>query len=173
MPWLLRTLHSHILEQLNTSRKTLEERVRAIQANYALEDGETERLLLYHSRVQRRISKWLNMLAQSNTDRLGLTLVESVEVNQRRKRRCQSRVNFARHLNAAGVGRGRLTGFIAQKNLTLPVVKVGEPDPVGEIPHGDELKHTSELSLPRHAIGFKTVLRIVGLEVVFRIFRVN
>jgi hypothetical protein len=55
----------------------------------------------------------------------------------------------------------------------LPIVKVGEPDPVGEIQNGDELRHTSEPSLPRCAIGFKTVLRIVGLEVVFRIFRVN
>ena len=70
---------SHMLEQRNTSRKTLEEGVRAIEANYVLKDGETERLLLYHSRVQHRISKWLNMLAQSKADRLGLTLVEPVE----------------------------------------------------------------------------------------------
>ena len=66
-------------------------------------------------------------------------------------------------------GCGRLTGFVAQKDSGLPIVKVGESDPVGEIQNGDELRHTSEPSLPRRAISFKTVLRIVGLEVVFRI----
>jgi hypothetical protein len=79
MSWLLKTLHSHILEQRNTSRKTLEEGVRAIEANYALNDGETERLLLYHARVQNRIAKWLSMLAQSKADRLGLNLVEPLD----------------------------------------------------------------------------------------------
>jgi hypothetical protein len=79
MPWLLKTLPNRILEQLDPLRKTLEDGVRAIQANYALKDGETKRLLLYHSRVQHRISKWLNMLARSKADRLGLTLVEPVE----------------------------------------------------------------------------------------------
>jgi hypothetical protein len=79
MPWLLKTLHNRILEQLDPLRKTLEEGVRAIQANYALKNGETERLLLYHSRVQHRISKWLNMLAQSKADRLGLTITQPLE----------------------------------------------------------------------------------------------
>jgi hypothetical protein len=36
-------------------------------------------------------------------------------------------------------GCGRLTAFVAQKDSGLPVVKVGEPDPVGEIQNGDEL----------------------------------
>jgi hypothetical protein len=73
---------SHMLEQRNTSRKTLEEGVRAIEANYVLKDGETERLLLYHTRVQSRIAKWLSMLAQSKADRLGLNLVEPLEATQ-------------------------------------------------------------------------------------------
>jgi hypothetical protein len=55
----------------------------------------------------------------------------------------------------------------------LPVVKVGEADPVGELQNGDELRHAWELRLARRAIGFKTVLRIVGSEVAFRVFRVN
>jgi hypothetical protein len=50
---------------LNTLRKTLEEGVRSIEANYALKNGETKRLLLYHARVQNRIAKWLSLLAQS------------------------------------------------------------------------------------------------------------
>ena len=70
-------------------------------------------------------------------------------------------------------GCGRLTAFVAQKDSGLPVVKVGEADPVGELQNGDELRHAWELRLARRAIGFKTVLRIVGLEVAFRVFRVN
>jgi hypothetical protein len=81
LPGILKSLHSHILEQLDSSRKTLEEGLRAIQANYALKNGETERLLLYHSRVQHRISKWLSMLAQSKADRLGLTITHPLETN--------------------------------------------------------------------------------------------
>jgi len=74
---------------------------------------------------------------------------------------------------SAVVGAGgcsRLTGFVAQKNFGLPVVKVGEPDAVGELQNEDKLRHAWEPSLARGAIGFKTVLRIVGLEVIFRIF---
>jgi len=82
MSSLLKTLSSRILEQLEPLRKTLEEDVRAIQANYALKNGETERLLLYHARVQNRVQKWLSMLAQSKADRLGLTLVEPLDVAQ-------------------------------------------------------------------------------------------
>jgi nitrogen fixation protein len=67
-------------------------------------------------------------------------------------------------------GCGRLTAFVAQKDSGLPVVKVGEADPVGELQNGDELRHAWELRLARRAIGFKTVLRIVGLEVAFRVF---
>ena len=81
MSWLLKTLHSHILEQWNTSRKTLEEGVRSIEANYALKDGETERLLLYHARVQNRVAKWLSLLAQSKADRLGLTITQPLDSN--------------------------------------------------------------------------------------------
>jgi len=45
----------------------------------------------------------------------------------------------------------------------LPIVKVGEPDSVGELQNGDELRHACEPSLLRRATGFKTVLRSVGL----------
>jgi hypothetical protein len=44
-----------------------------------LRDGETERLLLYHSRVQSRISKWLALLGQAKADRLGLTITQPIE----------------------------------------------------------------------------------------------
>ena len=81
VPGILKSLHSHILEQLDGLRKALEDGLRAIQSNYALKDGETERLLLYHSRVQHRISKWLSMLAQSKADRLGLTITQPLETN--------------------------------------------------------------------------------------------
>jgi hypothetical protein len=81
MPWLLKTLHNHVVEALASLRKTLEDGVRSIEANYMLQYGETERLLLYHSRVQNRIAKWLSLLAQSKADRLGLTLVEPVELS--------------------------------------------------------------------------------------------
>jgi hypothetical protein len=81
LPWLLKTLHAEVMEELAGLRKTLEEGVRSIEANYALKDGETERLLLYHSRVQHRISKWLSMLAQSKADRLGLTITQPLETN--------------------------------------------------------------------------------------------
>jgi hypothetical protein len=67
-------LHADVLEEPAGLRKTLEEGVRAIEANYALKEGETERLLLYHARVQNRIAKWLSLLAQSKADRLGLTI---------------------------------------------------------------------------------------------------
>jgi hypothetical protein len=80
LAWLLKTLSLHVLEQLASLRRTLEEGVRAIEANYILRDGETERLLLYHSRIQNRVAKWLSLLAQSKADRLGLTLVEPIEL---------------------------------------------------------------------------------------------
>jgi hypothetical protein len=81
LPWLLQTLHALVMEELATLRKTLEEGVRSIEANYALKDGETERLLLYHARVQNRIAKWLSLLAQSKADRLGLTITQPLESN--------------------------------------------------------------------------------------------
>jgi hypothetical protein len=81
MPWLLKALSNYLLEELATLRKTLEEGVRSIEANYTLPDGETERLLLYHSRVQNRVAKWLSLLAQSKADRLGLTITQPLEVN--------------------------------------------------------------------------------------------
>jgi hypothetical protein len=37
----------------------------------------------------------------------------------------------------------------------LPVVKVGEADPVGELQNGDELRHAWELRLARRAIASK------------------
>jgi hypothetical protein len=55
--------------------------VRSIEANYTLRDGETERLLLYHTRVQNRVAKGLSLLAQSKADRLGLTITQPLEVN--------------------------------------------------------------------------------------------
>jgi hypothetical protein len=76
---ILKSLQARVLEQIANCRKILEDGIRSVHASYVLKDGETERLLLYHSRVQHRISKWLNMLAQSKADRLGLTLVEPVE----------------------------------------------------------------------------------------------
>jgi len=110
MSWLLKTLSSRILEQLEPLRKTLEEDVRAIQANYALKNGETERLLLYHARVQNRVQKWLSMLAQSKADRLGLTLVEPLDVaqisTQPRKRRWRSRLNCKRRWHVPVASRG-------------------------------------------------------------------
>ena len=81
MPWLLKALSNYLLEELATLRKTLEEGVRSIEANYTLPDGETERLLLYHSRVQNRVAKWLSLLEQSKADRLGLTITQPLEVN--------------------------------------------------------------------------------------------
>jgi hypothetical protein len=55
---LLLALHRHVRDDLEELRQTLAEGVRAIETNYLLKDGETERLLLYHSRVQSRIAKW-------------------------------------------------------------------------------------------------------------------
>jgi hypothetical protein len=81
MPWLLQALSNYLLEELATLRNILEEGVRSIEANYTLRDGETERLLLYHARVQKRVAKWLSLLAQSKADRLGLTITQPLEVN--------------------------------------------------------------------------------------------
>jgi hypothetical protein len=79
--WLLKTLHNYVLEELATLRKMLETGVRGIETNYTLRDGERERLLLYHSRVQNRIAKWLALLGQSKADRLGLTMIQPTESN--------------------------------------------------------------------------------------------
>ena len=79
LSWLLKALHADVMEKLSGLHKTLEEGVCSIEANYALKDGETERLLLYHARVQNRIAKWLSMLGQSKADRLGLNLVEALD----------------------------------------------------------------------------------------------
>ena len=58
----------------------------------------------------------------------------------------------------------------------MPIVKVGEPEPVGELQDGDKLRHAfstePELTPACHRLQ-KLFSRIVGLEVVFRIFRVN
>jgi hypothetical protein len=79
--WLLKTLHTHAFEELATLHKMLEEGVRGIETNYTLRDGETKRLLLYHSRVQNRVAKWLALLGQSKADRLGLVMVQPSESN--------------------------------------------------------------------------------------------
>jgi len=81
MAWLLKALHGHTLEELTGLRKTLEDGLRGIEANYALKDGETERLLLYFARLQNRVAKWLSLLAQSKADRLGLTITQPLESN--------------------------------------------------------------------------------------------
>jgi hypothetical protein len=79
MSWLLKTLHTRTLEQTATLRKIIEEGERSIHVQYILRDGETERLLLYHARIQNRCAKWIGLLGQSKADRLGLTLVQPIE----------------------------------------------------------------------------------------------
>ena len=81
MPWLLKTLSNSSLEELAALRKTLEDGLRGLEANYTLANGGTERLQSYHSRVQSRITKWLALLGQSKADRLGLTITQPLEVN--------------------------------------------------------------------------------------------
>jgi len=81
MPWLLKTLHGHTLEELTALRKTLEDGLRGIEANYVLKDGETERLLLYHARIQNRIAKWLRLIGESRAERAGLMYVRPAEVD--------------------------------------------------------------------------------------------
>ena len=54
----------------------------------------------------------------------------------------RGREEDARFATVVGAGGcGRLTGFVAQKNLTLPIVKVGESDAVGELQDSDKLGH--------------------------------
>jgi hypothetical protein len=81
LPQLLKNLHVHLMEKIALLREVLEAGLRSIEAGYILENGETERLLLYHSRIQHRASKWLSMLAQSKADRLGLTITQPLENN--------------------------------------------------------------------------------------------
>jgi hypothetical protein len=77
---LLFALCRRVRDNLEELRATLAEGVRAIETNYLLKDGETERLLLYHSRVQSRIAKWLALLGLARDDRLGLTTTRPLEV---------------------------------------------------------------------------------------------
>jgi hypothetical protein len=81
VPWLLKTMYSHALEELAGLRKTLEEGVRGIECNYLLKDGEAERLLLYHARIQNRIAKWLRLIGESRAERAGLVYVSPAEVD--------------------------------------------------------------------------------------------
>jgi hypothetical protein len=81
LPWLLKTLSSHVLEELTGLRKTLEDGLRGIEANYVLKDGESERLLLYHARIQNRIAKWLRLIGESRAERAGLVYVRPAEVD--------------------------------------------------------------------------------------------
>jgi hypothetical protein len=77
---LLLALCRRVRDDLEELRQTLAEGVRAIETNYLLKNGETERLLLYHSRVQSRIAKWLALLGLARDDRLGLTTTRPLEV---------------------------------------------------------------------------------------------
>ena len=72
MPWLLKSLHSQVSEELTTLR---------IEANYVLKDDEAERLLLYHARIQNRIAKWLRLIGESRAERAGLVYVRPAEVD--------------------------------------------------------------------------------------------
>jgi hypothetical protein len=84
MPWLVKTLHGRALEELSGLRKTLEEGLRGIEANYVLKDGESERLFLYHARIQNRIAKWLRLIGESRAERAGLVYVSPAEVDGNR-----------------------------------------------------------------------------------------
>ena len=97
-------------------------------------------------------------------------------VHQARPREIGQRPQSADQENNAGfprvVGAGGcnwLAGFVTKQDPALPVVKVGEPEAVGELQNWDDL-HASTLSvkpsLPWPAVGFKTVSHIVGLEVI-------
>jgi hypothetical protein len=77
---LLFALCRRVRDELEELRATLAEGVRAIETHYLLKDGETERLLLYHSRVQSRIAKWLALLGLARDDRLGVTTTRPLEV---------------------------------------------------------------------------------------------
>jgi hypothetical protein len=77
---LLLALCRRVRDELEELRQTLAEGVRTIETHYLLKDGETERLLLYHSRVQSRIAKWLALLGLARDDRLGLTTTRPLEV---------------------------------------------------------------------------------------------
>jgi hypothetical protein len=79
MSWLLKVLHNYVLEEVATLRKTLEEGLRGLETNYTLATGETERLVLYHSRLQNTVAKWLALLGQSKADRLGLMMIQPPE----------------------------------------------------------------------------------------------
>jgi hypothetical protein len=81
MPWLLKSLHSHVLEELAGLRQTLEEGLRGIEANYLLKDGEAERMLLYSARIQNRIAKSLRLIGEARAERKGLVYMRPAEVD--------------------------------------------------------------------------------------------
>jgi hypothetical protein len=62
---------------------------------------------------------------------------EIVQGPQRRDRKDNG--SFSAVLGAGG--RAGLASCAPQKNLTLPIVKVGESDPVGKLQNGDKLRH--------------------------------
>ena len=74
----------------------------------------------------------------------------------------KNNAGFSRVVGAGG--RGGLAGFVPQKNLTLPIVKVGKPDAVGKLQNGDEFRHAWE-PLPRRATGFKTVRAAIKVDI--------
>ena len=78
---------------------------------------------------------------------------ETVERPQRSDRKDHARLS---RVVSAG-SRGRFPCFVPQKNLALPIIKIGEPDAVGELQNGDKVRHDWEPSLARGTTGFKTV----------------
>jgi hypothetical protein len=51
----------------------------------------------------------------------------------------KNNAGFSRVVGAGG--RGGLASFVTKQDPTLPVVKVGEPEAVGELQNGDKLRH--------------------------------
>jgi hypothetical protein len=78
---ILAALKKKLLKQYNTARETLEPGLQIIETNYLLDYDDTERVLLYHARVQSRIAKWLQLFGQAKADRLGLIETRPLDVN--------------------------------------------------------------------------------------------
>jgi hypothetical protein len=70
-----------MLEELTTLRKTLEKGLQGFAANYLIKQGGTERLLLYHARIQNQFVKWVRLIVESKAEREGLVYVRPAEVD--------------------------------------------------------------------------------------------